>query len=346
MKRVLKAFFQIFYAFTRVNWFLFFKYHKRSADVLIFSTVLVSRKIALELICWDIGYIRYCIKHKISFRVVKSVDSYSKKTIFWSPSEILGKSTKTYVEEMLDMTKKAENRNNRLYPSSYDLLFFENKAFMYQYFIEHKLPLPPTWVFKSIEEIFLSKDQFVFPLLIKGEHSSGGKAIFKFEDWESMLTFLKNSDYLKKYDFIIIQGLLNIRRDLRVAIIGDQIVSHYWRINPSKEWRMTSTSQGSYVDFDNFPEKWRSAILSIFKATKLDMGAFDIAWQNDDLESGPLVLEIGSRFGPNPLIELASSGLTYGQWKKLIFHSKPYWKLQTDQIFELSQLYCKQVFNV
>ena len=65
-----------------------------------------------------------------------------------------------------------------------------------------------------------------------------------------MLNIGKIVDFQNK---IIVQELLNIRKDLRVIVIGNEIFLHYWRINLGGEWRPTSTGFGSKVDFINYP---------------------------------------------------------------------------------------------
>ena len=45
---------------------------------------------------------------------------------------------------------------------------------------------------------------------------------------------------------IVLQKLLNIRRDMRVTVIGNKILYAFWRINPNKEWMTTATKNGSH----------------------------------------------------------------------------------------------------
>lgn len=343
IRRFNKAIFQIGYALLKINWWQFFKLYSKKANIIIYSTCLAKRKIATELICWDLGYINYCIKAHKKFRIVIDITNEVEKTIFWSPSKIMGSSTKMYVSQLLEIAKKSEAKNNKIYPNSYDLLFFENKAFMYQYFINEKLTIPETFLFTSIQDLEANGDNIFYPILLKGEHSAGGEDVFKMNSKEELLSYLKNSDFLQKFNTIIVQKLLNIRKDLRVAFIGDEVVVNYWRINPSKEWKMTSTSQGSYLDFENYPTQWHQYFVDVFKKTNLTMGAFDIAWEDDEINTTPYVLEVGSRFGPNPTINLNNSMLTYSNWKKKIIHKTPYWKLQNNQIFNLSFKYCTKV---
>lgn len=115
---------------------------------------------------------------------------------------------------------------------------------------------------------------------------------------------------------MIVQELLNIRRDLQVILVGNEIVWHYWRINPSEQWKPKAANYGSRVDFGNFPEKWRSWIVEQFQRLEMTTGAFDIAWQKDDLETEPFVLEVSLVYQPNPKPKLAKNLENYGRWKK------------------------------
>ena len=53
----------------------------------------------------------------------------------------------------------------------------------------------------------------------------------------------------------IIGSKINIRKDMRIIFVGSEIVLHYWRNNPSEEWRPTSTSYDSKTDFITFPDR-------------------------------------------------------------------------------------------
>jgi len=106
-----------------------------------------------------------------------------------------------------------------------------------------------------------------------------------------------------------------MRRDLRVICVGDEIVHYYWRINNDKDWKPTSTGKGSSVDFEFFPEQWRDFILSEFKKFNIPTGAFDVAWENDDLNTQPLILEVSPTYQVNPKVSNPKHLEAYGKFK-------------------------------
>jgi hypothetical protein len=121
---------------------------------------------------------------------------------------------------------------------------------------------------------------------------------------------------------VLIQDLIEMRRDLRVILVGEEIVLHYWRINKDKDWKPTSTGFGSVVDFDNFPKHWKSHIIETFKKLNLKTGAFDITWQNDDLANTPLYLEVSPAYMPNPRNFIKDE--PYSKFKSALRYSSSY----------------------
>ena len=150
-----------------------------------------------------------------------------------------------------------------------------------------------------------------------------------------MIDLLQPS-FFKNNEVIIVQELLNIRKDLRVIFVGNQIVHHYWRINNDNDWKPTSTGQGSSVDFNNFPEKWRSFLISEFNKMDLSTGAFDVAFENDNLDNIPLILEVSPNYQLNPKISHKKHLKSYGAYKKSLIFNKNSYDYQ----------FIKQTFNI
>jgi hypothetical protein len=97
------------------------------------------------------------------------------------------------------------------------------------------------------------------------------------------------------------------------------------------------------VDFENFPEHWRQHIIDTFKKLNLTSGAFDITWQNDDLNSVPLYLEVSPVFQPNPKIEL--NGKEYAYYKKSFSPFNTYDTKFVQLIFDIKQKQIKFIQN-
>ncbi|PWH19829.1 MAG: hypothetical protein DDG59_01820 [Anaerolineae bacterium] len=204
---------------------------------------------------------------------------------------------------------------------------------MHQIFSERGIHTPNTQVIPLSE--VTTKMTTDYPVLVKEEHSCSSMGLHllsKAEDFENLLS---DQEFRKKNQKVVIQALLNIRKDLRVILVGNEIIWHYWRINPSESWRPTATGYGSRVDFNNFPEKWRQWILEQFSRLGLTTGAFDIAWENDDLESEPYILEVSPVYQPNPKPKFEKNLQNYGKWKKSITLSDNYHQAYIDLEFQI-----------
>lgn len=223
-----------------------------------------------------------------------------------------------YVRPILYIARQLEAQGNLIVPSSCELELWENKATMHDLFTRLNIRTPQTQIL-TLEQ-FDNLDSQDFPFLIKEEHSCSSRGVYKISSNEDLMELRENESFRRLNERIIVQKLLDIRRDLRVILIGDEIVLHYWRINPSEVWRPTSTGRGSLVDFENFPDYWRDWIISSFKKLGMTTGAFDIAWDGDDMNTEPYILEVSPFYQPNPKPQLIRNYIQYGNWKNsLVF---------------------------
>ena len=154
--------------------------------------------------------------------------------------------------------RAAERRGCRLLPSADDAEFWENKVFMHRRFDELGVPCPRSVVIRRGEE--LPADLPAFPFLVKEPHSAGSAGLHKVGD-ASELAAVRRQAESEGEEELIAQELVDMRRDLRVTLVADEVVHHYFRINTDDHWHPTSTTHGSVVDFDTFPEQWRGHIV-------------------------------------------------------------------------------------
>lgn len=340
MKIIAKSLLSIIYVFKSINWIKFVKlYDKKSNNIIVLS--FIRGKYGNELLFWDFGYIKAFINSNKKFKLSFNFQEQHNSIIYWSPSKYYSTSI-DYSPDLIRIAKKAEENNNRIFPSSNELLFLENKTYMHKFFDSNGIPNPKTDYYNSISEI--EQTNLSFPLLLKGEHSSGSQDIYKFDNKSSLLNYLRTSEFCNKFSTILLQRLLNIRRDLRVTIVGDEVVLFYWRINKSDEWKPTASSFGGTISFSDYPQQWHKYFLDHFKKLNIPMGAFDVAWENDDLSTEPLFLEVSSRFSPNPPF-IPNENLSYSGWKKMLIGKKVYYKLQCDLIFLIANKYLKITEN-
>ncbi|WP_129714883.1 RimK family alpha-L-glutamate ligase [Pedobacter sp. SYP-B3415] len=301
MIKILKRCWRIAAIIRLIDWRGFFKHHHTDARILLWIPKMSLKYFGSDALIWDMATLAALIRQKKPFKIVtgRKIGRYHRKKIFFSLSltyNIYGFANHTAVLEHI--ATQLERQGNRIFPSKHELSFWENKARMHEAFRAAGVHEPLSQI--CTNPVALLADHPPFPFLIKSEHSCASQGLYKIESTEQLINLVKDKQFMRENKTVIVQELINMRRDLRVILVGNEVVSHYWRINLAKEWKPTATSKGSRVDFDNFPEKWRQHIQDTFASLKLTTGAFDITWQNDDLDTLPLYLEVSPFYQPNP----------------------------------------------
>ena len=281
----------------------------------------------------------------VSVKLIRKakIDAFKGRFVFYNPDEILCPAGEiNYPEYLGNFAKNLENNGKIVCYSSREIVFWENKTFMYEEFARLNIPHPKTWIIKPISQFIPPEIQF--PFLIKEEHSNGSLGVHKIADKEAFSNLVTSNSFRENNNAIIIQELINMRKDFRLIFVGAEIVLHYWRENPSEEWKPTSTMYGSKVDFTFFPEKWRALLCSINEKLNLSAAAYDVAWNDDNLENCPLILEVSPYFSPNPPINLPLN-VTYGKYKKKLLLKNSWDSLLLKQTFEIKKKQVNYILN-
>lgn len=321
--RNIKRVIRLFYCLSFINWFRFCKnYSTKEGVVVVIPGLLRNFFInSLELDIMNIAAL-LSLDQKIKIHIGINFSQYQNRKICYNPSDLFNNSKNlSNAEAIAAIVKVAEQNGNHVFLSSKEIILWENKEYMHNLFEELAIPTPYSKIAST--DNLPHEINLEFPLLIKELHSHASLGVHKIESLEHLKSTFSNSTFKERNEKVIIQQLLNIRKDLRVILCGNEVLLHYWRINKSDTWKPTSTSHGSGVDFENFPEKWRAFIIEQFLKLKITTGAFDIAWQNDDLDTQPYFLEVSPSYQPNPPVDLTNKNYSYGQYKKmfLLFNS-------------------------
>lgn len=131
------------------------------------------------------------------------------------------------------------------------------------------------------------------PFVAKIPKSSMGEGVFLIEnraDWNA---------YLARTDVIYAQEFLPIDRDMRIIIVGKQLVAGYWRLQGSDGFH-NNVSRGGQVDVSPLHPAAVSLALELAEKLNLDHAGFDIAMVGDH----PYVLEFNRLFGNTGLADL------------------------------------------
>jgi hypothetical protein len=253
---------------------------------------------------------------KVTIYTRSDIGRFSGKSIFFFAGDkynVYG--YQNYASQMVNISKNLEAQGNAVFPSSDEAKMWENKLHMHEVFDRLRVRSPKTELV-SISHLATGKCDD-FPFLLKEAHSCSSLGVHKISSQGDLDKLVADEEFCSRNCGVVLkQELLNMRRDLRVILVGGSIVWFYWRINLSEEWKPTSTGHGSKVDFDFFPEDWRQWIVDMFKTLDMRTGAFDIAWQGDDLKEEPFILEVSPFYQPNPKPRLERNLGHYGNWKK------------------------------
>ena len=108
--------------------------------------------------------------------------------------------------------------------------------------------------------------------------------------------FIRNADELKLYleqtEVAYIQQYLAVDRDMRIVIIGDEIMHAYWRITPPDEFR-SNLAVGGAISLESVPPKALDLALHTARSCRWDDVGIDIC----EHEGRYYVLEANMKYG-------------------------------------------------
>lgn len=130
-------------------------------------------------------------------------------------------------------------------------------------------------------------EQMVLPFVAKIPKSSMGQGVFLIEsraDWNA---------YLAHTPVIYTQELLPIDRDLRLVVVGGQLVAGFWRCQGHNGFH-NNLSRGGSVDAETpLPQAAINLVLKVARELEIDHAGFDVAM----VDGYPYLLEFNRLFG-------------------------------------------------
>lgn len=332
-----------YFFFVKFKWLKAIRLHDKKADLVVWIWPCYPHQafeyFGRSIIIQDLGNLAATVEAGLKYRLIigRKIGRISNSNIIYQVSHEFMNIFKFthYPPFLLGTVKALESQNNKLFLSSAELEYWENKDYMHTMFEKLDISHPRSYVTPTTD--LKSFGKLAFPFLIKEVNSQGSKGLHKIESTNDLI---KVADELvaNNEHTVIAQQLINMTKDLRVTIIGDEVVLAYWRINPGKEWRPTSTTHGSSVDFGNFPEQWRSYFIEITRRMNLTAGAYDVCWQNDDISTQPMILEVSPSFQPNPGLPAHLSHVPYKDYKKIVFTKKPFFKERINTVININAM--------
>src|SRR5690606_28872905 len=99
-------------------------------------------------------------------------------------------------------------------------------------------------------------------------------------------------DYLARSEVLYVQEYLPIDRDLRIVVVGDQILAAYWRLQGSDGFH-NNLARGGEVLHGPVPETAFNLVRQVASALDINHAGFDVAMVGDH----PYLLEFNRLFG-------------------------------------------------
>lgn len=147
------------------------------------------------------------------------------------------------------------------------------------------LPATPT----NIEAIWYD---FPVPFVAKDVRNARGKGVFLIQNRADWLAYAHGRGTLYAQEY------LPITRDVRVVLVGQKVLTAYWRIAPEGGFH-NNVAQGGHISFDNLPQDALDLTQYVAQALDINHAGFDIAF----VDNQPYLLEFNMRFGNQALRE-------------------------------------------
>ena len=163
-------------------------------------------------------------------------------------------------------------------------------------------------------------DHFDFPFVVKKVRSSRGEGVYRIENRSEFFA------YCAEVDVLYAQELLPIDRDLRLLVIGEQVVGGYWRVGQEGGFH-NNVSKGGEIVRGLLPESAVELVQNIAQKTGINHAGFDVAMVGNH----PYLLEFNRLFGNQGIGEIGldvSRLISEYLWR----HSKP--RLVVDELIQ------------
>ncbi len=185
-----------------------------------------------------------------------------------------------------------------IYPSLNSYALLGDKIKQTLLFKALEVPHPVTSFFLGHDRKKKILSKFAFPFIAKmPKGSSMGLGVYLIKDEKGL------DRYLSQTTVAYIQEYLEVNRDIRVVILGKEVVLSYWKEAKKGEFR-TNIARGGKINFEKVPDDAIDLCLFVSKKAGIDHAGFDVIMTN----SGPFIIEVNINFGKEGFRE---KGLSY-----------------------------------
>jgi len=129
-------------------------------------------------------------------------------------------------------------------------------------------------------------DEFALPFVAKTPKSAQGAGVFRIDGVEDFVR------YADAHDVLYVQELLPTTRDLRLVVIGREVIGGYWRQRPPDAFH-NNLARGGTLCLDPVPAAAVELVLELAQSLGIDHAGFDLM----EVDGAFYVLEFNRLFG-------------------------------------------------
>ncbi|NDI33569.1 ATP-grasp domain-containing protein [Chengkuizengella sediminis] len=129
-------------------------------------------------------------------------------------------------------------------------------------------------------------ETFPLPFVAKEIKNSMGQGVFLIQNEKEF------QNYAEKVDVLYIQEYIPNDRDLRICVIGNEVVTAYWRVEETGGFHH-NVAQGGKVSYDNISDETLRLVLDVSQKLGINHAGFDVIFDNEK----PYILEFNILFG-------------------------------------------------
>jgi ribosomal protein S6--L-glutamate ligase len=145
---------------------------------------------------------------------------------------------------------------------------------------------------ENLERVLMT---FPFPFVAKEIRNSMGNGVFLIENSEQFY------EYANRNTVLYVQEFLEIDRDLRICVIGDEVIASYWRIGENQFHN--NVSKGGKVSYLDIPAPAIELVKTVAKQLNINHAGFDLVFANNQF----YFLEFNILFGNQALTQMGIS---------------------------------------
>jgi hypothetical protein len=320
-----------------------------SEDVIFLASRIAGRDAAQPRIA-EVAFAHELAARNRPFGATADPSVVFDKSVAWFlPRGMISPALWNYSRQVCEFAKGLEGQGNRLFCSSDEVRYWENKAYMHERFAQLEIPTPKTKLLSR--ETWRSVAFDIEPVLIKEEHSAGSAGIHQFETAEEARRFVASYPFRPSESLIMQEVVPGATKDLRLTMVGNRMIRRatFWRVKtqqsqPAERWTTTASKYGSLIQHDAIPDAIVPVIARYLQMLNIRLAGIDLMWVDDDVSRDPLVLELSPYFQPNPQKPEEYDHLTYKQYKERPYARGGYFQEQYRVFREISAEILNQGF--